>query len=95
MRRELGGGVSDRFWLTGVRVERLRPHCPGVRGEAGSDDRMVLGGIVHVERDGLRWRDAPPVYGPHETLYSRFVRRSRLGVFARMVRDLARPGGRG
>jgi transposase len=45
-------------------VERLRPHFPKVRGNARSDDRTVLSGIIHVKRNGLRWRDAPPVHGP-------------------------------
>jgi transposase len=40
---------------------------------ARSDDRKVLSGIIHVVRNGLRWRDAPAEYGPHKTLYNRFV----------------------
>lgn len=32
-------------------------------------------------KNGLRWRDAPAEYGPHKTLYNRFIRWSRLGVF--------------
>ena len=59
--------MSDQFWLTGEQVERLRPHFPKVRGKARSDDRTVLSGIIHVKRNGLRWRDAPPIYGPHKT----------------------------
>ena len=87
--------MSDQFWLTEEQVERLRPHFPKVRGKARSDDRMVLSGIIHVKRNGMRWRDAPAAYGPHKTLYNRFVRWSRLGVFARIFRDLARPGAEG
>ena len=59
------------------------------------DDRRVLSGILFVLRNGLRWRDAPAVYGPHKTLYNRFVRWLRLGVFARIFRDLAQPGAEG
>lgn len=64
----------------------------GARAKAGPDDRKVLGGITHVKRNGLRWQDAPAVYGPCKTLYNRSVRWSRLGVFARIVRQLAQPG---
>ncbi len=32
----------------------------------------------------MRWRDAPPTYGPQETIYNRFIRWSRLGVFNRI-----------
>ena len=30
-------------------------------------------------RNGLQWKDAPHDYGPHKTLYNRFIRWSRLG----------------
>ena len=36
-------------------------------------------------RNGLRWRDTPEAYGPHKTLYNRFARWSRMGVFARIL----------
>lgn len=87
--------MGEQFWLTEEQVERLRPHFPKVWGKARADDRKVLGGIIHVKRNGLRWRDAPAAYGPHKTLHNRFVRWSRLGVFARMFRRLAQPGAEG
>ena len=40
-------------------------------------------------RNGLQWRDAPKEYGPHETLYNRLMRWSRLGVFDRIFAALA------
>ncbi len=87
--------MSGQFWLTDKQVERLRPHFPKARGKPRVDDHQVLSGILHVLRNGLRWRDAPAIYGPHKTLYNRFARWSRLGVFARIFRDLARPGADG
>ena len=84
--------MSGQFWLSDEQVERLRPHFPKPRGKPRVDDRRVLSGILHVLRNGLRWQDAPAVYGPHKTLYNRFARWSRLGVFARIFRDLAKPG---
>ena len=42
-----------------------------------------------VIKRGLQWRDAPSDYGPHKTLYNRFVRWSRMGVFDRIFADLA------
>ena len=35
------------------------------------------------------WRDAPACYGPHKTLYNRFVRWSKAGVFDRIFQALA------
>ena len=87
--------MTGQFWLTGKQVERLRSHFPKARGKPRVDDRRVLSGILHIRRNGLRWQDAPAVYGPHKTLYNRFVRWSRLGVFAKIFRDLAQPGADG
>ena len=87
--------MSGQFWLTDEQVERLRPHVSKARDKPRVDDRRVLSGILHVLRNGLRWRDAPAVYGPHKTLYNRFVRWSPLGVLGRIFRDLARAGADG
>lgn len=37
----------------------------------------------------------PPCYGPPKALYNRFVRWSRMGVFARIFVELAQPGPEG
>jgi hypothetical protein len=53
---------------------------------------LTFGGdyrIIHVIRGGLMWRPAPAAYGPHKTLYNRFVRWSRAGVFDRIFTALA------
>ena len=60
----------------------------------GVDDRRVISGIVFVIRNGLRWRDAPAEYGPHKTIYNRFIRWSRLGVFSRIFAGLAGKAGK-
>jgi putative transposase len=49
----------------------------------------VLSGIIHVQRNGLRWCDAPAVYGLSKTLYNRHVRWTHNGVFARIFHALA------
>jgi len=41
----------------------------------------------------MQWRDAPNAYGPHKTLYNRFLRWSRRGVFDRIFAALAAAGG--
>ncbi|MBP7000842.1 MAG: IS5 family transposase [Amaricoccus sp.] len=81
--------MSDRFWLTAEEVALLSPLFPKSHGIPRVDDRRVLSGIIHVIRNGLRWRDAPPEYGPHKTLYNRFARWSAKGVFQRIFAELA------
>jgi len=53
------------------------------------DDLRVISGIIHVLKRGLQWRDAPAEYGPHKTLYNRFIRWSEMGVFDRIFTGLA------
>ena len=83
--------MSDHhFWLTDAQFSRLQPLLPNKpRGVPRVDDRRVISGIVHVIRNGLMWRDAPERYGPHKTLYNRFVRWSAIGVFDRIFSSLA------
>ena len=66
--------ISDLFWLTDEQVERLRPFFPKNHGKPWVDDRRVLSGIVFVNRNVLRWRDAPAAYGLPKTLYNRLKR---------------------
>jgi transposase len=81
------------FLLTTAQMRRLSPHFPLPGGIPRVDDRRVLSGIIDVMRNGLQWRDAPATYGPHKTLYNRFVRLSRMGVFDRIFAALAAEGG--
>lgn len=50
-----------------------------------------MSGIIFVNRNGLRWRDAPKDYGPHKTLYNRWKRWSDKGIFIRMMEGLDTP----
>lgn len=83
----------DQFWFSQSQLKRIEPYFPLSLGVPRVDDRRVVSGIIHVIRNGLRWRDAPEVYGPHKTLYNRFVRWSRMGVFDRIFAALAAEDG--
>ena len=81
--------MSDLYWLTDEQMGRLRPFFPKSHGKPRVDDRRVLSGIIFVNRNGLRWRDAPREYGPYKTLYNRWKRWSAMGIFIRMMGGLA------
>ena len=83
----------DSFWLSEEQFARLRPLLPSdTRGVPRVDDRRVISGIIHVLQSGCRWRDAPACYGPYKTLYNRFVRWARKGVWERIFQRLAEAG---
>ena len=81
--------LSDLYWLTDEQMARLEPYFPKSHGKPRADDRRVLSGIIFVNRNGLRWRDAPKDYGPHKTLYNRWKRWGDKGIFLRMMEGLA------
>ena len=86
--------MIDLIWLSEAQMRRIEPYFPLSHGVPRVDDRRVLSGIVFVIRNGLRWRDAPGEYGPHKTIYNRFIRWSKLGVFNRIFAELAAKGGK-
>jgi putative transposase len=86
--------MSDLFLLSRAQVRRIVRYFPLSHGIARVDDRRIVSAIVFVIRNGLRWRDAPAEYGPHKTIYNRFIRWSRLGVFNKIFAALAHKGGR-
>ena len=70
-------------------MERISPYFPLSHGVPRVDDRRIISGIIFVIRNGLRWRDVPKEYGPHKTIYNRFIRWSEMGVFDRIFSALA------
>ena len=84
--------MSNLFWLTDAQMERLKPFFPKSHGKRRVDDRHVLSGIVFLNRNGLRWCDAPREDGHPKTLYNRWKRCGDMGVFARMMEGLASEG---
>jgi transposase len=81
--------MSNLYWLNEDQMARLRPYFPKSHGVPRVDDRPVLSGIIFIDRNGLRWCDAPKGYGPAKTLYNRWKRWSDMGVFARIMESLA------
>jgi transposase len=70
------------YWLNDADWKRIEPLLPkGQRGARRVDDRRVISGIMHMLHSGSRWRDCPPDYGPYTTIYNRFNRWSRRGIW--------------
>lgn len=68
--------LDDAAWAS---IGALLPR--GRRGAHRVDDRRVISGIMHMLKTGGRWRDCPAEYGPYTTVYNRFNRWSRQGVW--------------
>jgi transposase len=85
--------MSQLFYLSSEQLERIKPFFPLSHGVSRVDDLRVLSGIIYVIKHGLQWKDAPREYGPYKTLYNRFVRWSRMGIFDNIFAELAKTAG--
>ena len=84
--------MTDLFLLSQAQMRRIERYFPLSHGVARVDDRRIVSAIVFVIKNGLRWRDAPREYGPHKTIYNRFIRWSRSG---RVQQDFRSVGAQG
>ncbi len=70
------------YWLSDEEWARIEPLLPrGRRGAHRVDYLRIISGIAHMLRIGARWRDCHEVYGPYTTVYNRFNRGSRQGIW--------------
>lgn len=70
-------------------MARFRPYFLQSRGRFCVDDKRAVSGIIFIDRNGLRWCDAPAAFSLPKTLYIRWKRWSDMGVFARIIMGLA------
>src|SRR5690554_6861461 len=76
--------LSDEEWAA---IEPLLPAAK--HGPARVDDRRVLSGIFYILRTGAPWRDLPERYGPYTTVYNRYNRWAKQGVWLEAFEALA------
>ena len=84
---------THQFWLNDEQWAEIEPLLPDdVRGKPRVDDRRVISGIIHVLKIGCRWCDCPPEYGPYTTIYNRFTRWAKRGVWEAMFKTVSARG---
>lgn len=77
--------------LTDLQYQRLLPLLPPVkppRGRTNLDHRLILEGILWIQRTGAPWRDLPARYGKWSTVYTRFSRWTRAGLWDKLLLEL-------
>ena len=71
--------MAEFRWSSEAQMRRISPYFPLSRGMPRVDDRRMISGIIFIICNGIRWRDVPAEYGPHKTIYNRFIRWRRMG----------------
>jgi transposase len=75
-----------RYDLTDFEWGIIEPVLPkGRPGRQPQNNRQVMNGIFWVLRTGAPWRDLPERYGPYTTVYNRFNRWRRAGIWDRLM----------
>ena len=73
--------VSDAVW---AKVASLLPGKATDPGATGKDNRLFLEAVLWRVRTGAPWRDLPNEFGRWNSVFQRFRRWVRAGVFERL-----------
>ena len=78
--------LNDDQWqsICGLIIGR-----PDQKGSTGRDNRMFVEGVLWIVRTGAPWRDLPEAFGEWNSVFRRFSRWSRKGVWRRMFEALS------
>jgi putative transposase len=69
----------------------LLPGRPGDPGGHGEDNRRFVNAVIWLARTGSPWRDLPERFGLSNSVFQRFNRWSKAGVWERVMQDLQSP----
>lgn len=79
--------VSD-LELTDERWEAIVPLLPPQKPQIGRpnhEHRPLVAGMLWIARTGSSWRDLPQEFGPWETVYTRYNRWKKTGIWQRIL----------
>ena len=89
-----GRAVARRYELSDAQWEAIRDALPGKAGDPGrtaADNRLFVNAVLYVAKTGVPWPDLPERFGKHNTVWKRFDRWCRTGVWARLADVLGEP----
>ena len=77
--------LRDAHWR---RIEPLIPGKEGDKGRHGEDNRLFVDAVLWVARAGAAWRDLPDEFGNWNSVFQRFRRWAKKGVWKRLFQAL-------
>ena len=83
-----------RFELTDEQWEKVKDLLPGREEDVGvtaKDNRLFLDAVLYVARTGIPWRDLPARFGKWNSVFQRFRRWCKKGVWQRVMEQLQDP----
>ena len=80
--------IAEEQW------ERIKDLLPGKDGDPGvtaQDNRLFLNAVLWIGRTGAPWPDLPERFGKFNSVWRRFDRWAKKGVWERVFRALQDP----
>lgn len=73
--------VSDKMW---AHIEPSLQALIGQHSRRKTDNRLFLEGILWIARTGAPWRDLPSEFGNWNSVFKRFRRWTKIGLWSRI-----------
>ena len=80
--------IRDDQW---ERIEALLPGKASDPGRTAADNRLFMDAVLWIGRTGAPWRDLPERYGKWNSVFRRFNRWAKTGVWERVFEVLQEP----
>ena len=80
--------IKDEDW---ERVKDRLPGQPGDPGVTAKDNRLFINAVLWIAKTGAPWRDLPERFGPWGSVWKRFDRWAKKGVWQRVFEALRDP----
>jgi len=77
--------LSDEQWVL------IEPHLPGRKsdpGRTGKNHRLFVNAVLWIAKTGAPWRDLPERFGKWNSIFQRFNRWCKRGVWQRVLEVL-------
>ena len=78
--------LTDKQW---EKIEDILPGKASDCGVTAKDNRLFVDAVLWMARNGARWRALPEAYGDWHSVYVRFARWAKLGIWHRVIGMLA------
>lgn len=70
----------------------IKAFLPGKKrdpGRTGRDNRLFVDAVLWIARTGAHWRELPEQFGMWNSVFQRYTRWAKAGVWARVVHTLS------
>ena len=80
--------IKDADW---ERIKHLLPGQPGQHGKVAKNNRLFIDAVLWIAKTGAPWRDLPEYFGNWNSVWRRFDRWAKKGIWRQVFAVLQDP----